>query len=346
VARDGTILYVSADGWRLRRPTGEVKHLGWPLSYEIPGAPESLLIRNVRLIDGTGSAMSQSCNILIEEGRISRIGPQDKIKASQNVKAVEGGGRIVIPGMIDAHMHVWGQKLLSELLYEGITTVRDMGTAPAWANGFQELVEAGIQAGPRIVLGGFQLLPSLIDSSIPVGSYPPWGDPDGEDGAARALSLAQAFDLDFIKMYWPANSYSGAKFIDMAHELGFPVSSHLGYPLPLVAAGIDSKEHTRRLGSVLGPRFGGALYDDIVQIIKEGRIGIVPTISMTQRFLSIGCPGVFIWSLRNTCMQACRPSKPLLLRLRMQLESSRPKMILVQSKKANWLILSFWTRIL
>lgn len=286
-ARDGTILYVSADGWRLRQPNNEVKHLGWPLSYEIPAAPESILIRNVRLIDGTGSAMSQSCNILIEEGRISRIGPQDHIKASQNVTALEGEGRIVIPGMIDAHMHAWGQKLLSELLYEGITTVRDMGTAPAWAKGFQELVEAGIQAGPRIVLGGFQLWPSFIDSSIPMGFYTPWGDPGGEDGAARVLLLAQAFDLDYIKMYWPANSYSGAKFIDMAHELEFPVSSHLGYPLPLVAAGIDTKEHTIDFGSSLGPRFGGALYDDIIQIKKEGRIGIVPTISMARRSLDV-----------------------------------------------------------
>ena len=287
VARDGKILFVSKDGLRLRKPNGQMENLGWPLSYETAAMPEPLLISNVRIIDGVGSDISPLCDILIEEGRISRIGPQDQIKANQNITVIEGEGRTVIPGMIDAHVHIWRQNMLSGLLYEGITTVRDMGTLPAWIKGFQELIEAGIQSGPRIVLGGFQLHPSFIDPPIPVGSGYPWGEPNGEAGVARVLSLAKAFDLDHIKMYLPVNSFSGAKFIDMAHELGFPVSSHLGYPLPLVAAGINSKEHTIDLKGVLGPRVGGAFYEDIVQIIKEGRIGIVPTISFTPRSLAV-----------------------------------------------------------
>jgi len=71
--------------------------------------------------------------------------------------------------LIDAHVHVWDQILLPELLYEGVTTVRDMGSQPAWIKGFQELVDAGIQAGPRVILGGFQLGPSLLPFSLTIG---------------------------------------------------------------------------------------------------------------------------------------------------------------------------------
>lgn len=187
----------------------------------------------------------------------------------------------MIPGLIDAHIHIWDQILLPELLYEGITTVREMGTQLAWIKGFKEMIEAGIRHGPRIVIGGFlggsQIYPWMANDTPISNLY-------GEDGANRALSLARGFDLDFIKMLMPVNSYSGAKFIRMAHEMGFPVSSHNGYPLPLAAAGIDSKEHTNLMGIGLGPRISGVLQDDIIQMSEKSKIDIVPTISLIRRF--------------------------------------------------------------
>jgi imidazolonepropionase-like amidohydrolase/Tol biopolymer transport system component len=282
-ARDGSILYVSEDGMRLRRPGREAIRLGWPLSFETADAPESLLIRNVRIIPGTGAARTEPGDILVEKGRISRIDTRGRIRARRNTTVLDGEGRTAIPGLIDAHVHIWDQALLSEFLYEGVTTVREMGNPTASAKGFQEMIVAGIQSGPRVVLGGFignsQIHPWLADSPQPIGN------PDGEAGAARVLSLARAFDFDFIKMYEPINPFSGAEFIQMAHEQGFPVSSHAGYPLPLVAAGIDSKEHAISFLE-LGPRICGTLRDDIVQLAKKAGTGIVPTLSMMARQLA------------------------------------------------------------
>jgi Tol biopolymer transport system component len=277
VTKDGSVLYISNDGLRLRRASGQVKRLGWPLSFETASAAEPLLIRNVRIIDGTGVAISQPSDILAERGRISRIAPSGQIQVPRNITTIEADGRVAMPGMIDAHLHIWDQVLLPELLYEGITTVREMGNQMAWAKGFQESIEAGLQAGPRIVLGGF-LGTFFIQPSL-MGSSQPLGNPDGEEGVIRALSLARAFEFDFIKMYLVINPCSGARFIQMAHEMGFPVSSHNGYPLPLVASGINSKEHTTRLSPVTGPRVGGVLQDDIVQLVKTSGMGIVPTLS-------------------------------------------------------------------
>ena len=285
VAGDGSLLYVSDDGLRLRRPgAGETTRLGWPLSFKSAPAPKALLVRNVRIIPGTGAAMTDPRDILLEQGRIAKIAGGNRIKSRRDMTVLEGEGRVAIPGLIDAHVHIWDQTLLSEFLYEGVTSVREMGNPQTWAKGFQELVEAGIQSGPRIVLGGFmgdcQIHPWLADSPQPIGY------PDGRDGAARALSLARAFDFDFIKMYEPINPASGASFIRMAHERGFAVSSHWGYPLPIAASGIDSKEHA--LSSLgLGPRICGTLRDDIVQLSKEGGIGVVPTLSYAIRQLAM-----------------------------------------------------------
>jgi Tol biopolymer transport system component len=278
-AKDGSVLYVSGEGWRLRRPNGEVKNIGWPISFKIPESPDSLLISDVQIIDGTGRNLTPPRDILVDKGRIVKIGPHGKGQGLNITNVIEGEGRIVIPGLIDAHVHCWDQVFLPEYLYEGITTVREMGSQLAWIKGFQELVEAGVQSGPRIVLGGLQLGPSLIPSSENWNPY-------GLEGYDRVLSLAQAFDLDFIKMYWPENSYSGAEFIEMAHARGFPVASHFGYPLPLAAAGIDSKEHLLGLISTLGPRFGGTMHDDIVQLSKASGIGLIPTIDMSYRYIA------------------------------------------------------------
>jgi len=285
VAGDGSVLYVSDDGLRLRRPgDAEAIRLGWPLTFKSVLAPGALVVRNVRIITGTGAAMTAARDILIEDGRIAQIMARNQIRSRRNMTELEGEGRVVIPGLIDAHVHIWDQTLLSEFLYEGITTVREMGNPQAWAKGFQELVEAGIQPGPRIVLGGFlgdcQIHPWLTDSPQLIGQ------PQGRDGAVRVLSLARAFDFDFIKMYEPINPSSGAEFIRMAHEQGFPVCSHWGYPLPLAASGIDSKEHAIDfLG--LGPRICGTLRDDIAQLSREGGIGIIPTLSYMVRELAM-----------------------------------------------------------
>ncbi len=52
-SRDGTLLFVSDGGLRLRSPDGEEQRVGWPISYTPPMA-EPTLIRNVRIIDPAG----------------------------------------------------------------------------------------------------------------------------------------------------------------------------------------------------------------------------------------------------------------------------------------------------
>src|SRR5215470_2656163 len=67
-SNDGTLLFVSEGGLRLRSPNGVEQKLGWPLNYTAPLA-ETTLIRNVRIIDGTGTPTTEPQDVLIESGR-------------------------------------------------------------------------------------------------------------------------------------------------------------------------------------------------------------------------------------------------------------------------------------
>jgi Tol biopolymer transport system component len=102
-ANDGTMLFFSEGGLRLRSPDGREQHLGWPISYTPPVAAPTL-IRNVRIIDGTGTPVTAPRDILIAQGRIKRIAPSGTISAP-GIRVLDGGGRVVIPGLMDLHAH-------------------------------------------------------------------------------------------------------------------------------------------------------------------------------------------------------------------------------------------------
>ncbi|HSE65333.1 MAG TPA: hypothetical protein VLB12_00005, partial [Gemmatimonadales bacterium] len=128
-SRDGTLLFVSDGGLRLRAPDGQEQRVGWPISFTPPVAAP-MLIRNVRIVDGTGGPMTTPRDILIEKGRIARIAPAGKL-SSDGAHVLEAGGRVVIPGLMDLHAHTYRPDLLPGFLYFGVTTVRDQGSSIA-----------------------------------------------------------------------------------------------------------------------------------------------------------------------------------------------------------------------
>jgi dipeptidyl aminopeptidase/acylaminoacyl peptidase len=58
VSRDGSILFVTDDGLRIRRPDGRMQRLGWPLQYRVADAPPPMLIQDVRIVSGSRAAPS------------------------------------------------------------------------------------------------------------------------------------------------------------------------------------------------------------------------------------------------------------------------------------------------
>jgi Tol biopolymer transport system component/imidazolonepropionase-like amidohydrolase len=269
-ANDGTLLFVSDGGLRLRSPDGTERRLGWPISYAPPVA-KPILIRNVRIIDGTGATITGRRDILIEGGQIKRIAPSGTL-ANTGVQTLDGQGRVVIPGLMDLHAHTYRPDLLPGFVYFGVTTIRDQGSSMAPLVAYTDAIAAGLLPGPRVGYGGFQFYSDWpFDEEQGRGIEP---EADAEH-IRRAVSLAEAFGAQHIKTRtfrrWDIN----ARMISEAHRRGMRATGHCSHLLPLIAAGMDAKEHI----GLCEPRGNTHMYDDLIQLFRAAGIGVVPTIA-------------------------------------------------------------------
>jgi imidazolonepropionase-like amidohydrolase len=138
----------------------------WPaLAQE---APNSVTVfSNVRIFDGKANELSAPSHVLVRGNIIEKISatpiPTDR---RADTRLIEGGGRTLMPGLIDMHWHamlirttpasisddVGYMNLMAgaeanDTLLRGFTTIRDLG-GPAF--GLKRAIDEGIVAGPRI----------------------------------------------------------------------------------------------------------------------------------------------------------------------------------------------------
>lgn len=130
------------------------------------------LFQNVRIFDGKNDLISAPSDVLVEGSRIARISATTPVSdLDRHVTFVAGGGRVLMPGLIDAHWHAMfatlpfvalttadvgyanlaaGQAAEATLL-RGFTAVRDVG-GPVF--GLKRAIDEGIVVGPRIYPSG------------------------------------------------------------------------------------------------------------------------------------------------------------------------------------------------
>ncbi|WP_425614565.1 amidohydrolase family protein [Anatilimnocola sp. NA78] len=131
--------------------------------------PSATLFKNVKVFDGKSDKLTASTSVLVVGNKIEKIGGNIPVPEKANV--IDGGGRTLMPGLIDAHWHAmlvrptpdealkWdvGYANLvagaeaTDTLMRGFTTVRDMG-GPVF--GLKRAIDEGVVAGPRIYPSG------------------------------------------------------------------------------------------------------------------------------------------------------------------------------------------------
>lgn len=131
-----------------------------------------ILFENVRIFDGKSSSLSTSTNVLVRGSTIEKIsrGPIP-VAPGASTKSIAGGGRTLMPGLIDMHWHammvrpslatllagdigyinLMASAEAADTLMRGFTTIRDMG-GPAF--GLKRAIDEGIVPGPRIYPSG------------------------------------------------------------------------------------------------------------------------------------------------------------------------------------------------
>ncbi len=142
--------------------------IGLPRLTGAEDAPGRVLIRNVSVWDGSSDAAEPGRDVLVEGKLIKSIGRglSREPDADSDTLIVEGGGRTLIPGIIDAHSHISAPITLADvasedpayvaalslevarmLLMRGWTTMRDVGGP---SQGLARAIDEGHAIGPRI----------------------------------------------------------------------------------------------------------------------------------------------------------------------------------------------------
>ncbi|MBI5877261.1 MAG: amidohydrolase family protein [Chloroflexi bacterium] len=135
----------------------------------------TLAIKAGKLIDGTGKAPLANAVILVEGTKITQVGPAHSVPIPPGARVISAANRTVMPGMVDAHVHVQGKggsnrraSLIAEVqemnetvtlqayvnmretLEAGFTTVRDLAARSYVAIALREAINSGMVEGPRM----------------------------------------------------------------------------------------------------------------------------------------------------------------------------------------------------
>lgn len=147
--------------------------MGWTgASAQTPAAPPhpapAVLFENVRVFDGRSDRLSEPANVLIVGNVIQAVSTAPIAPpADAPLTRIAGGGRTLMPGLIDAHahvafanvtqfdavladvgyVHIAAGKAAESMLLRGYTAVRDMG-GPVF--GLKKAIDRGVIPGPRI----------------------------------------------------------------------------------------------------------------------------------------------------------------------------------------------------
>jgi imidazolonepropionase-like amidohydrolase len=135
----------------------------------------SFLFRNFRMLDPEIGEVRDGYELLVEGNTIREV--SERPIRSEAASVVDCGGRVLMPGLIDCHVHVFlvsvnlgameampltlmtarAAGMMRDMLDRGFTTVRDTGGAD-W--GIKQAVEQGAIPGPRLFIAGQSIGPT------------------------------------------------------------------------------------------------------------------------------------------------------------------------------------------
>jgi imidazolonepropionase-like amidohydrolase len=173
--------------------------LSFPNSGSAQSPEGTVLFQNVRVFDGKSSALSSPTNVLVRGNKIEKITTGDVATGKgADATVIEGGGRTLMPGLIDAHWHAMlvrstpAELMANDIGYttllagaeatatlmRGFTTIRDLG-GPSFA--LKRAIDEGLLPGPRIYPSG-----AVITVTSGHGDFRPLSDLPRTIGGMRS----------------------------------------------------------------------------------------------------------------------------------------------------------------
>ena len=232
------------------------------------------VLAGATLIDGLGGAATTNAAVHVKDGRIAWVGRADDLPA-QNADWVDLSGKWLLPGLIDAHIHVCyngaesvfallerprdalvleAVDIVRRILSHGTTTVRDIGGEKYIEMSLRNAIEAGFIQGPRMKTSG------RVISMTGGHAHFIAREADGPDEVRKAAREQIKAGADTVKLMatggsaTPGQDIMASQFtvdeikaaVETAHMMGRTVAAHChgtGGIKNCLLAGVDSIEH-------------------------------------------------------------------------------------------------------
>ena len=267
-----------------------------------------------RMIDGRGGPPVEPARVVIQGERITAAGPADRIKAPEGARRISLGARTLLPGLIDAHVHLKGWRSSNpddvlitphplaalraaadcrKLLHAGFTTVRDCGGC--LGPHLRDAIAAKEIPGPRILTAyrGLSQTGRVKKVTWALDITPLRQEVDGIDDCVRVVREQIGLGADLIKVsitgrvYAPQSdpgqtAYTSEEIqaiVKEAHRMGRRVAAHAQATQGIkngILGGVDSIEH------------GIYLDEEACQWMRERNTGLVPTLAYFHRIATLG----------------------------------------------------------
>lgn len=275
---------------------------------------EMISIDAERMIDGRGGPPVEPARVVIQGERITAAGPADRIKAPEGARRISLGARTLLPGLIDAHVHLKGWRSSNpddvlitphplaalraaadcrKLLHAGFTTVRDCGGC--LGPHLRDAIAAKEIPGPRILTAyrGLSQTGRVKKVTWALDITPLRQEVDGIDDCVRVVREQIGLGADLIKVsitgrvYAPQSdpgqtAYTSEEIqaiVKEAHRMGRRVAAHAQATQGIkngIMGGVDSIEH------------GIYLDEEACQWMRERNTVLVPTLAYFHRIATLG----------------------------------------------------------
>ncbi|HJQ41382.1 MAG TPA: CIA30 family protein [Thermoanaerobaculia bacterium] len=253
----------------------------------LPLQAADVLFRGARVFDGV--RVLDNTDVLVRNGRIESVGR--KLQAPEGAEVIDASGKTLLPGLIDAHSHAFGDVLRDALMF-GVTTELDMFSDPESAQKLRAEQKAGNVAGRADLFSASILVTAPGGHGTEYGFVIPTITSPDQAQAFVDARIAEGSDwikivYDDGKAYgigWPTLSVETMRaVIAAAHKRGKLAVVHIGAAddaKTAIEAGADALVHlfTDKPASA-----------DFAQVVKKHRAFIIPTLVVLRSIT--GTPG-------------------------------------------------------